>query len=340
MKIHSIFSLLFCSFLLFFCSCSGNSAQTELSETDSWIADEGKIRALSTIGMIDDLVKKVGGEYVNSISLIKGNLDPHTYELVKGDGEKLEYADIIFYNGLGLEHGPSIRHSLETSSVSVPLGDIIYQQYKESILVVDGQLDPHIWMDISMWMRTLPIIVQKLSEKDPEHAKYYRQNGKDLLAEMKSAHKEVLKLLHTVPEEKRYLVTSHDAFNYFARTYLAGVAEKGKEQWGDRFQAPEGLAPDAQISTSDIQRTIDHLEKYQIHTLFPESNVSKDSIKKILDAATEKGMLLEIANTSLYGDAMGSPGSEGDTYLKMIKHNALTISNYLNGTYNDPTAQP
>lgn len=335
----ALFCLLSCSFLIFLASCSGEVDVSQGKELESWIESNGKIRVLSTVGMIDDLVKRVGGEHVSCITLIKGNLDPHSYELVKGDGEKLEYADIIFYNGLGLEHGPSLKHSLEKSSVSVGLGDIVRKQYRDSILEVDGQVDPHIWMDISMWMRTLPIIVQKLSSHDPAHAATYRQNGQEFMKEMQKVDREVRQLLHTVPESKRYLVTSHDAFNYFTRSYLAGPEEKSYDQWKIRFQAPEGLAPDAQISTTDIQNTIDHLEKYNIGTLFPESNVSKDSIKKILDAASEKGIPVKIAETALYGDAMGEAGSTGDSYLKMIKHNALTISKYLNGKHDEPTAQ-
>ncbi|MFT4552591.1 MAG: manganese/zinc/iron transport system substrate-binding protein [Chlamydiales bacterium] len=335
----SFFRLLCCGFLILLVSCSGGVDISHGKEFEDWVDSKGKIRVLSTIGMIDDLVRRVGGEHVTSISLIKGNLDPHSYELVKGDGEKLEYADIIFYNGLGLEHGPSLKHSLENNPLAFSLGDIVREKYKELILEVDGQLDPHIWMDISMWMRTLPIIVEKLSKHDPEHAAAYRLNGQEFMLEMKRVDKEVRELLHSVPEDKRYLVTSHDAFNYFTRSYLAGPEEKDFEQWKIRFQSPEGLAPDAQISTMDIQNTLEHLEKYNISILFSESNVSKDSIRKILDAALEKDISVKIARTALYGDAKGESGSTGDSYLKMIRHNALTISNYLNGNYDEPTAK-
>ncbi len=76
---------------------------------------------------------------------------------------------------------------------------------------------------------------------------------------------------------------------------------------------PLKLSADSQLSTTHIQEIIDHLMQYDIHVLFPESNVSKDSIKKIVDAGTEKGLKLQIAQEPLYGDAMGQPGSDGDT---------------------------
>jgi manganese/zinc/iron transport system substrate-binding protein len=133
-------------------------------------------------------------------------------------------------------------------------------------------------------------------------------------------------MLQGVPSNKRYLVTSHDAFNYFARAYLKDPEEK---EWHDRFQAPEGLAPESQLSVADIIAIIHHMKKYQIKVLFPESNVSRDSIRKIVDAGNENGMELKIATTPLYGDAMGKKGDDGDTYIKMILHNGKTISLYL-----------
>ncbi len=125
-------------------------------------------------------------------------------------------------------------------------------------------------------------------------------------------------------------MTSHDAFNYFARAYLAEEGEIETKDWEKRFAAPEGLAPESQLSVKDIQGIIDHLKQHSIHLLFPESNVSRSSIKKILQAGQEHGLNVSIASCALYGDAMGAPGSEGDTYLKMIHYNARMIAEEMN----------
>lgn len=328
-KREKLFLCIFSLFLLFSCSTAGHKREKG-AELDRWIAEDGKLRVLCTIGMIHDLVCMVGGEHVKSLALIQGDLDPHSYELVKGDGEKLKYADLIFYNGLGLEHGPSLKHSLRSSPSAVALGDRVKERFSEAILYLDGVVDPHIWMDISMWVRLLPLIAEELGKSDSENAVYYLQRAEAFEKEMMDAHRQVRALLQSVPEGKRYLVTSHDAFNYFTRAYLAQDTEKTMEQWSKRFQAPEGLAPEAQISTIDIQKVIDHLSFYGITVLFPESNVSQDSIKKIVSAGKELGLDLQIAQVHLYGDAMGSEGSSGDSYLKMIQHNATTIAGFLN----------
>jgi manganese/zinc/iron transport system substrate-binding protein len=184
-------------------------------------------------------------------------------------------------------------------------------------------------MDIELWSKTVPFIVEALSAQDPSHAQVFQENGQKLLAQMQEAHQRVKDIMHQVPQEQRYLVTSHDAFNYFARAYLSEEGEVQSGEWQKRFAAPEGLSPDSQLSTAHIRQIIDHMKKYRIEVLFPESNVSRDSLNKILQAGKEQGLNLKMACCPLYGDAMGEPGSEGDTYLKMIEYNAKMISQHM-----------
>lgn len=311
--------------------CSTEQHQKRQVHYQQWIQNNGKVKILSTTAMIDDLVKQIGGEHVDTMTLIQGELDPHSYQLVKGDDEKLSFAQLIFYSGLGLEHGPSLRQYLVKNKKAISLGDQIDQQEPGLILKVQGQKDPHIWMDISIWAKTIPFIVQALSQQDPAHAANYQANGQKLQLEMAQVHQQVKDIMHQVPADKRYLVTSHDAFNYFARAYLSEEGEIESNEWEKRFAAPEGIAPESQLSTVNIKTIIDHLKRYQIHLLFPESNVSRDSIRKIVQAGKEQGLDIQIACCALYGDAMGQPGSEGDSYLKMILYNARTL-----GIHMDP----
>lgn len=306
-------------------SCSPKKS----TSATQWMMPNGKIKVLTTVAMIEDLVREIGGDHVETLTLIKGDLDPHSYQLVKGDDEKLAFADIIFANGLGLEHGASLHYFLKNSPKVVSLGDILWRNKPGLILHYNGQLDPHIWMDISLWTEVVPTIVETLSHYDPQHTKEYAENAKGLQEKMLETHENVKNVLDAIPQEHRYLVTSHDAFNYFTRAYFATEEERLNGNWQKRFAAPEGLAPESQLSTTDIQDIIEHMYQFNIRVLFPESNVSRDSIKKILQAGKEKGLDLIIATPPLYADAMGPPGSPGDTYLKMVKHDAEAISHYL-----------
>ncbi|MCB1213452.1 MAG: zinc ABC transporter substrate-binding protein, partial [Chlamydiia bacterium] len=189
-----------------------------------------------------------------------------------------------------------------------------------------GVPDPHIWMDVELWKKTIPVVAEALIQNDPTHAELYNQRAEAYAIELDALDQEVRKQLLAIPDNQRYLVTSHDAFNYFARSYLATDSERENGEWQARFEAPEGLAPDSQLSTSDIQKILDHLQKHKIHTLFPESNVSKASILKIISSGKALGLDLHASPHPLYGDAMGERGSAGDSYPKMLRYNAMTIS--------------
>lgn len=311
---------------VFFTSCSSPSSPSRLK---NWMSGNNKIKILATTRMIADLVEQIGGDRVDVLTLIDGSLDPHSYELVKGDNEKILRADIIFYNGLGLEHSPSIHHHLTTSDKAYAFGDYIRQIDPEKILWIDGKEDPHIWMDVSLWITCSDLVETVLIQNDPNFLDYYKQNKERLVEAMYELHQNIYDLMQSIEEEKRFLVTSHDAFNYFARSYLCTTEEVSSKQWKNRFRAPEGLAPDSLLSTTDIQNIINHMADHQIEVLFLESNVSPDSIKKIVSAGNQLGLKLKIADVNLYADAMGEPGSPGDTYMKMLKHNAQIIAENL-----------
>jgi manganese/zinc/iron transport system substrate-binding protein len=275
--------------------------------------------------MIDDIVGQVGGDRIDHIALIVGEMDPHSYELVKGDDEKLIMAQVIFYNGLGLEHGASLRYQLEHHRNAISLGGAVLKNNPESIIYVGKEIDPHLWMDISLWSQIIDPILSSLCEADPEGKEEYQKRAALIRQKMMQEHQLIDEQLQAIPQEKRYLVTSHDAFNYFTRAYLATTEEKLTGQWKKRFDAPEGLAPEGQLSTSDIQAVIDHLIEYHIQIVFPESNVSRDSLKKIIQVCAQKGLAVTISPDVLYGDAMGAPGSGADTYLTMVRHDANAL---------------
>lgn len=272
--------------------------------------DSEKIKILSTTAMIDDLVGRVGKDRIQHFPLIVGEVDPHSYELVKGDDEKMAYADLIVANGLGLEHGASLRTQLLQHKHAIYLGDEIQKKVGDRILTVNGQLDPHVWMDISLWAEGLDAIVDALCKEDPDNREFYVMNAVVAKKELLEKHRLLQEKMQRIPSEKRYLVTSHDAFHYFARAYLGDDGE-------DRCVAPEGLAPEGQLSSQDIRRVVDHLSEHKIGVVFPESNVSRAALRKIVTCCNHP---VHCSDQSLYGDAMG----EGD-YLFMIEHNVKVL---------------
>lgn len=319
-----------CSVCFFFLGflLTGCNTPNSCSSFQSWAQSNNKIRVLSTTAMIDDIVGRIGGDRIVHLPLITGEIDPHSYELVKGDDEKISLANLIFYNGLGLEHGASIRYHLQKHSRAIALGNEIMKQNPDRILHVGKEIDPHIWMDISLFSEIIRPILDALIEKDPAGKEIYEANALRCKEELMQVHRTIFFNLQAIPEEKRYLVTSHDAFNYFARAYLATKEEKTENTWSIRFEAPEGLAPDGQLSSSDIRKIVDHLMTYQITTVFPESNVSRDSLNKIVEVCRQKGLKVILSKEFLYADSMGSEHSfpyKAASYVEMLQHNANVL---------------
>jgi manganese/zinc/iron transport system substrate-binding protein len=300
--------------LLILVGC-GTSSQAPLNQ---WMNESENLKVLATTAQVGDLVAGVGGDRIDLWVLIQGELDPHSYELVKGDGEKFGRADLVFFSGLGLEHGASLSEQLKSHRRSLGIADAIQTRSPEKILYKDGQIDPHLWMDISLWKEGIDPVVSLLSAADPEGAGYYRERGERLKESFSMADEHLRQTLHRVPQEQRYLVTSHDAFQYFARSYLA---QEGEADWKERVAAPEGLAPDGQLNPADIQCIIAFLREHSVHVIFPESNVSRDSIKKICSAGKELHLEIRICREPLYGDTMGNL-----KYLEMMQHNGDVIT--------------
>ena len=281
------------------------------------MSENGRIKVLSTTAQVGDLVREVGGERVDSWTLIRGDLDPHSYELVKGDDDRIRRADILFYSGLGLEHGASLAAILHSQDKAISIGDAIAEELPDRILYRGAQPDPHIWMDISLWQHGVDEIEDALVQIDPQGAAGYHERAAHLRASMEELDELIRERIGEIPEEKRYLVTSHDAFQYFVRRYLA----EGKEDWRERLAAPAGLAPDGQLNPVDLQRTVDFVCRHRVSVLFPESNVSPASIRKIVSSAQELDIQVRLCSEALYGDSVGEAG-----YLASILHNAETLA--------------
>ncbi|CCB88389.1 metal ABC transporter solute-binding protein, Zn/Mn family [Simkania negevensis] len=303
---------------LMFVGCSKGPKQN----LNQWMAQDGRLKVLSTTAMIEDVVKQVGGEEICSLCLIVGDLDPHSYELIKGDDEKLQTADLIFYNGVGLEHGASIRYYFTHDSKAVAVGDTLLQRFPDRLVRVGGELDPHIWMDMDLFSEIVDPIVVALSEKAPTKKELFQERGHRVKEELKAKDRLFRETMSEVPPEKRFLVTSHDAFHYFTKRYLALEEE---EDWERRVQAPEGLAPDGQMSVFDIQKVTDFLCENQVHVVFPESNVSRDSLRKIVHVCKKRGLDVHIADVPLYGDTMAGANS----YVEMMEHNVNTLKSHM-----------
>lgn len=329
MKLFRLLALIVGLILLITTACYQNAAKPNQGNLALWMSDNGKIKVLCTTAQVADLVQSIGDKDIDCLTLIQGESDPHSYQLVKGDDEKFTRADIIFYNGLGLEHGPSLSHQLKGSAKAFALADYIQKVRPEAIVQINSSIDPHIWMDVSLWKESIPYISQILAKAIPEHAEAIQERAERLTHTLEKFHDEVVQRFQNIAESERYFVSSHEAFNYFARAYICPTEELTSDKWQERVMAPEGLAPDSQLSTADIKRLVDHILAFKVKTVFAESNVSRDSLKKLVDACYRQGFVVQICETPLYADAMGPKGTPAGTYIGMIDHDSQVIATNL-----------
>ncbi len=315
---------IFCACALFFTSC-GSSTKRGYALRE-WMTPNEQVKVLCTTEMISDIVRYVGDGHVDTLTLICGELDPHSYELVKGDAEKFAVADVVFFNGLGLEHGASLYNQIHLHSHAVRVTRAIPD---EALIREGDQIDPHVWMDVSLWKKTIEPVVGALSAERPEYAADFQKRARELHALLEEEDAKITALLHTLPASRRYIVTTHDAFQYFTRRYLSEAEEVTGNSWMSRCSAPEGLAPDSQMSMHDILSICDYLVEHEIPVVFPESNLSPDSLRKVASVCKQRGFPVLICTKPLYGDSVGSKKDNADSYVGMMRSNARTIHSYL-----------
>ncbi|WP_348660376.1 metal ABC transporter solute-binding protein, Zn/Mn family [Chlamydiifrater volucris] len=302
--------------------CSSQSSSKQKQSRTPYI--------LSTNRMIHDCVKVVVGDSVQCNVLINGELDPHSYEIVKGDSDKIAGADLIFCCGLGLEHTLSMRKLLEGNPKVVSLGDRLAEEKKFKVLCDEGVMDPHIWLDVGIWKHVAHEIARSLSKIYPELSSTFFSNADNLLEAMDKLDAWAKQSIGSVPLNKRFLVTGHSAFNYFSYSYLAIDKEREDGSWRKRCTSPEGVSPEVQIGIRDIIRVADYICEHCVEVVFPEESLSQDSLKKIVSCLKKKHPL-RLSKRPIYSDNI----PVGGTYFDMFKHNIVLITEELGGKVAD-----
>jgi manganese/zinc/iron transport system substrate-binding protein len=286
------------------------------SNTDS----NGKLNIVTTTGMIADTVKNVGGEHVHVTGLMGPGIDPHLYKASENDVQRLQAADVVFYNGLHLEAqmGEVLERMNDFGIKTVAVTDSIDRSLLQAPPEFAGNYDPHIWFDVTLWMMAVEQVRDTLMEVNPDNASAYEANAQAYLTQLEELHQYVLEQANTIPAEKRILITAHDAFNYFGRAY------------GFEVRGLQGISTEAQAGTADVKALADFIVEKQIPAIFVESSVPQRNVEAVQAAVRAQGFEVKIGG-SLFSDAMGTEGTPEGTYIGMVRHNIDTIVTALTG---------
>lgn len=269
---------------------------------------EGKPKVVSTSTIIASLVEEVGGTNIEHKGILEPGADPHVYEPVPQDTIALEQADLIFYNGYNLEPGliklikaAGIKANKVALGEKVPPLDFGYKGQTEP--------DPHVWGSAENAIIMVEEIREQLIKIAPENEQIFTDNADKLTDELKILHNSIKEQIKTIPPEKRKLVTTHDAFQYYAKAY-------GLEIIGTLICISTEGKPSAQT----LKKLSNAIKKSGVPVIFAET-----TINPILITTVAKEAGVKLADDKLYSDSLGIKGSDADTYIKMLKFNTKAI---------------
>ena len=323
MAVASVLATALAAGLLVTCS-DGERHEVEDRTPEAAATGAGRdypFRIAATTGMVADIVRQVAGDRGEVTAIIGEGVDPHLYVPTRSDVAALMEADIVFYSGLLLE-GKMTDTLIRVARSGRPV-HAVTELVDESLLLQPeefaGHFDPHLWMDVAGWMQAVNAVTGALAAFDPEGQDGYRERAESYSETLAELHEYARRVLGSIPEQQRILVTAHDAFNYFGRAYGLEVA------------GIQGMSTESEAGLDRINRLVDLLVTRQIRAVFVETTIADRNVRALIEGAGARGHTVVVGG-ELFSDAMGRPGTYEGTYVGMLDHNVTTVARALGGT--------
>ncbi len=275
----------------------------------------GRLRVVATTTQVQDFTRVIGGDRIQLTGILKPNVDPHDYEPSPADVDAIAHADLLIINGVGLEHW--LQDTINSAGFHGTTVDTSKGVQIRKGDTQDPAGDPHIWHNPRNAKIMVATIQQALAAADPADASFFKANQDAYHAKLEALDAEVARQIDSLANRK--LVTNHDAFGYYV----------------DRYQLDfvGSIIPSfdtgAELSAKDVADIVAKIRATGVKAVFSESSLPPRTAQTIAGEAHVK--VVEGPN-ALYGDTLGPAGSDGATYLQMIKHNTRTIVANLGST--------
>ena len=265
-------------------------------------ANESSIRVVTSFSILEDLVKELGGQYVNVVNLVDRNSDAHTYQPKPSDAVAIAKADLVIFNGLGFEGWIPrlIKNSgYKNKQIIASKGVDAIKNGKET--------DPHAWQSFHNIRLYVQNISQMLIQLRPQYSEVLTKRQQKYLDSLNDLEINLKEQLVKIPVSKRIVVTSHDAFGYLGREFKI------------QFLAPLGLSLEVEASAEDVATIIDQIREQNVKALFVE-NINNPRLLELISAETNVAI-----GGRLYSDALSEVKGPAGTYLKMMRHNIESL---------------
>jgi zinc/manganese transport system substrate-binding protein len=265
-----------------------------------------EIKAVASFSILGDMVSRVGGDRVEVTTIVGPNADTHVYEPKPADAAAVSATQVFFVNGLGFEGW--IERFVESTGYKGAMV-VVSEGIKSHEMVEDGETvtDPHAWQSLSNGLLYVSNIAKGLCAVDAAGCATYEANAKAYSDEILALDAEVKAKIAAVPEAKRRVITTHDAFGYFGAEY------------GVQFLAPEGFSTDSEASAGDVAKLIEQIRVDDVSALFIENMSDGRLVEQI---GKETGVT---PGGELYADALSDKNQAASTYLDMFRHNVALL---------------
>lgn len=273
------------------------------------------VNVVASFSIAGDMVAEVGGDRIAVTTLVGPDADTHVFEPTPAHARALAEARLIFINGLAFEPWMDrLLKSTGTRAKPVSLTQGVTPLSRGAARGHDHghghrhQFDPHAWQNARNALTYVDNIRKALAAADPKNAAFYEARAQAYLAELRTLDAEIRSAFAKIPKKHRRVITTHDAFGYFAAAY------------GIEFIAPLGISTEGQASAKGVARLIDQIKKENIRAVFVENISDPRLIEQI---ARETGVKI---GGKLYSDALSTKAGPAPTYIAMMRHNVRLLT--------------
>jgi zinc/manganese transport system substrate-binding protein len=267
---------------------------------------QNHLNVVASFSILGDFARNVGGERVNVTTLVGPDGDVHVYTPAPADAKKIADAKLVIINGLGLEGWLSrLVQSAGSKATMITASEGVTPRR------LGSDADPHAWQSVANAKIYVANIRDALVAADPADAGLYRDNADRYLAKLDALDRDVRAAVAQIPEGRRKVISTHDAFGYFAAAY------------GVEFIAPQGVSTESEASARDIAAIITQIKTSKIPAVFLE-NISDPRLMRRI--STETGARI---GGTLYSDSLTGEKGDAPTYIDMVRHNIKALTSAL-----------
>lgn len=293
-----------------------NTRYIEYNQTQKTNKDIPQV--VATTSVLCDLTKQVARETINLTCLIPPGLNPSIYQPTREDIQAIQQAQLILYHGYNFEQSLiKVMQNTKNKASKIAVAEIAISKPEKLVKNGISFTEPHIWHNVKNTIKMLKVVNSNLIKILPQHQKKYMNNTNTLTQELNELHTWIKSTLATIPDKNRRLLTTHEAMIYYVKAY--NLPYKG---------SLPNINNNDDLTDAKMQNLAQYIQKTKVPIVFADTTINLMSLQPITTKANVK-----LFDRQLYIDGLGKPGSDGETYQKMMDANTRSIVEGLGGTY-------